>query len=232
MGLFEIKVPSGRVDEDLQLFRYAFSHDLKVALRPILGLGHYLSDGEVSDGKADQYQGKVTESARKLERQFDALSEYARLCLRAARNQKVELKPLLQALTRQQLARLGRAEECVEMSGDFPTVSADLTSLKIVFSELIGNALQFVAPGREPRVVIDVRRRESRVETSVQDYGLGIPQDCLALLGKPFQKFHTGPGVGLGFTLVLRALSLSRGRLYCQSACGEGTRFLVSLEAA
>jgi light-regulated signal transduction histidine kinase (bacteriophytochrome) len=231
MGLFEIEVPSGQSNEDLQLFRYAFSHDLKVALRPILGLGHYLSEGEVSEARGNQYHSQVTESARQLERQFDALSEYARLCLRATRHQKVELKPLLQAATRQQLARLGRAEECVEMSGDFPAVRADLASLKIVFSELIANALQFARPGQPPRVLIRANSRESQVETLIQDFGLGIPQDCLTLLGKPFQKFHSGAGVGFGFTLVLRALSLARGRLRCASHCGEGSTFVVSLEA-
>jgi len=215
---------------------YAFSRDLKVSLRPILGFGEYLLEGEVSTECAGQFQRKVLESAKNLEFQLNALADYAQLCRRPVRSEVVELSPLIAEVAAQRLKEQALAGECVELSGDIWPAAADAAMLRIVFSELLRNALQFVRPGQLPRVKVSGQRGEGRVEVAIADLGLGIPQACLPLLGRPFQRFHAGPevpeGVGFGLTLACRGLAAVQGRLRCASEPGRGSTFLVSLRAA
>ncbi len=229
-----MSIPSGDAGEDLQLLGYAFTHDLKASLRPILGFSQYLQGEEVSGDQAGQFHRKIVQAATCLERQMDALAEYTRLCRRAVHEESVELAPLLRAVVTEKLAGLRLGEDCVEWVGRMGLVRADKTIVKLVFRELIDNALVHLPADRAPRLKISCCSVEDRVETTIQDWGLGIPADCLPLLGKPFQRFHgqTDCAQGLGLTRVLRALALVAGRLACSSEVGQGTSFRVSLRAA
>lgn len=229
-----MSIPSGDAGEDLQLLGYAFTHDLKASLRPILGFSQYLQGEEVSADQAGQFHRMIVQAATCLDRQMDALADYTRLCRRAVREESVELAPLLQAVVTEKLNGLRLGEDCVEWIGRMASVRADKSIVKLVFRELIDNALVHLPRGRKPRLRISCRIVEDRVETIIQDCGLGIPADCLPLLGKPFQRFHgrTDGASGLGLTRVLRALALVAGRLACSSEVGQGSSFRVTLRAA
>ena len=234
--LFDVSIPSDATEEDLGLFGYAFTHDLKVSLRPILGLGHYLQSEEVSGARAGEFHNKIVQAATQLERQLDAMAEYTKLCLRVPRREPVDLKRLLRSVVGEELARLRLGEECVELAGRMGSVLADRAILKLVFRELIDNALVFSRLDHPARIKVSCEQKGDRVETTIQDFGLGIPADCLPLLGKPFQRFHPqtphADGLGLGLTRVTRGLAALGGRLRCSSEVGQGSSFLVCLRVA
>lgn len=236
IDLFEVSLPSGESEEDLQLLRYALTHNLKGSLRPIQGFGHYLDRGEVSSAQAGELQRKMVQAGADLERQLDALADYAKICLRPSRLEELDLSWVLQSVVKQQLARFHIGQKCVSLAETIPPVVADRGILELVFSELISNALLFTPAHQLPCVKVTSRRQGDRVETSIQDCGLGIPSGCLELLGKPFQRFHSEahlvPGVGLGLTRALRGLAALQGRLHCSSETGQGSLLLVSLRAA
>ena len=236
IGLFEVNIPSGESEEDLQLFQYAFSHDLRASLRPLIGFGHYLKTGEVCEAREGKFQNKMVQAGDQLERQLDGLAEYARLCLRPVRPESLDLSVFLRAAIEQQLAGFGLGEECVELGEGIPSVVADRGILKLILGELISNALLFTQAEQSPRVEIRGQRQGDWVELLIQDRGLGIPAERLPLLGKPFQRFHgqphLSPGAGLGLTRTLRGLAALRGRLGCASEADQGTTVRLSLGAA
>lgn len=178
----------------------------------------------------------MLQAAEELEQQLDAMADYARLCLRPARRETVALSTVLRSVVDQELARFGLGGECVELAEDIPPVLADAEMVHLIFRELIANALTFIQPTQAPRVKISGRRAGDEVETVIQDAGLGIPADCLTLLGKPFQRFHgeahLAPGMGMGLARVGRGLAAIQGRLRCATQPGEGSLFVVCLRAA
>lgn len=205
-------------------------------MRPVLGFGEYLQAGKVSGARSGELQNKMIRAAQELERQLDALADYTKLCMRKPRWQQVDLSSLLRAVVEQELAKVCLGEECVELTEGIPPVLGDLEMLKLVYQELIGNALAFKQADQPPRVKISGHQTGDRIETTIQDSGLGIPAHCLSLLGKPFQRFHCeghlAVGIGLGLARVGRSLGVLNGRLHCLSQPGEGTLFVVSLRAA
>ena len=97
---------------------------------------------------------------------------------------------------------------------------------------LVGNALKF-APARS-RVVVGARTAGNVVEVSVSDRGRGIPADQVDLV---FERFHqvepvgdqAKGGAGLGLTITRHIVEAHGGRIWANSALGEGTTFTFTL---
>ena len=121
---------------------------------------------------------------------------------------------------------------------DSPTrlsVLADRENLRLVFSNLLENAVKFNRRGGSVRVDVEVIDCEVSVEVS--DTGLGIPERDLPLVFDEFfrssmketRKIH---GTGLGLSIVKRMVEGYGGRIRVESVEGEGSTFAVTLPIA
>jgi two-component system sensor histidine kinase ResE len=101
-----------------------------------------------------------------------------------------------------------------------------------VFNNLISNAVKYTLPGGSVTVTLSATLGEAHV--SVQDTGIGIPEDALQHL---FEEFYRAPnakelereGTGLGLTIVRDILTRFNGQISVHSKLGLGTCFTVSL---
>jgi len=112
---------------------------------------------------------------------------------------------------------------------------ADAVRLGQVFSNLVGNAIKYTAPGGHIEIVGEVRGNE--VIVSVKDDGIGISAE---LLPRVFELFAQGErsidrdegGLGLGLSLVRGLLELHGGHVEAHSdGPGQGSEFVVHLPA-
>ena len=108
----------------------------------------------------------------------------------------------------------------------------DVNFMREILDNLIDNALKYTPEGGS--VYINVRGDGNRVLINVTDTGMGISSDDLAHI---FQKFYradnsdtrTIGGTGLGLYLVKQRAEAMGGRVWAESAFGEGSTFYVSL---
>jgi signal transduction histidine kinase len=120
-----------------------------------------------------------------------------------------------------------------------PPIWGDPTVLEQIFGNLIGNALNYLDSGRQGLVEVGVSpAAEANGATGtglitcyVKDNGLGIPQAYHQKVFQAFQRFHAdkAKGEGMGLASVRRLVDRHGGRIWFQSASGEGTTFFVSL---
>lgn len=118
-------------------------------------------------------------------------------------------------------------------AGDF-TVEVDPDRMRQVVDNLISNALKYSPEGTAIDVV--VHADESRIETSVVDYGIGIPKDELPQL---FERFHRARnvssryygGLGLGLYIASAIVEAHGGKIRVESEEGKGSRFTIDLPA-
>jgi signal transduction histidine kinase len=111
-----------------------------------------------------------------------------------------------------------------------PRVTLDERLLSEVVGNLLSNALKYSAPGS--KVQFDVVASEERCRFSIEDQGIGIPEDELPRLFESFFRASNVDqikGSGLGLAVVRKALDVQGGTITVTSKLGIGTRFVVQV---
>jgi len=108
---------------------------------------------------------------------------------------------------------------------NIPLLYGDRRKIEQILRALVDNALKF---SKSDDVWIHAQVEDRYVWVSVRDHGIGIPDEQLALLGKPFWQADMGTtrrykGLGLGLTFVQRAVAQLDLPLQVASAPGKGT---------
>jgi len=126
---------------------------------------------------------------------------------------------------------------------ELPPAWGDPGAIEQIFSNLIGNALNYLDPARngrieigalepEPEPVDETEPRALRTRTYyVRDNGLGIPAAYMSKVFRAFQRLHgdVANGDGIGLAVVRRTVERHGGRVWVESAEGAGSTFFVVL---
>jgi light-regulated signal transduction histidine kinase (bacteriophytochrome) len=112
-----------------------------------------------------------------------------------------------------------------------PTVLANPTQLLQLFQNLLSNAIKFrtVVP---PTVHISAERQEDAWRFAVRDNGMGIEPQYVERIFAIFQRLHTRsryPGTGIGLALCKKIVERHGGRIWVESALGQGATFFFTL---
>jgi light-regulated signal transduction histidine kinase (bacteriophytochrome) len=112
-----------------------------------------------------------------------------------------------------------------------PTLDANAAQLRLVFQELLDNALKF-RNSAPPRVHVWAEREEGGWRFAVRDNGIGIdPQGAGQLFGF-FRRLHPRqqyPGTGMGLAICKKIVERHGGRMWVESTPGEGSTFLFTI---
>jgi len=121
-----------------------------------------------------------------------------------------------------------------ERPGEPIRVMGDPDRLKQVFTNLVGNAVKFTESGS---VRISAEAAEGRFLVRIEDTGIGMTEEELGRLFKPFQQVDGSisrrfGGTGLGLAISQRFMSLMNGRIRATSRKGQGSLFVVEMPLA
>ncbi|MFQ5976042.1 MAG: PAS domain S-box protein, partial [Candidatus Hydrothermarchaeales archaeon] len=120
----------------------------------------------------------------------------------------------------------------IETEEDLPNVKADRDILDHVLRNLIGNAIKFNT--EEGKLIIRAMGREDVVEISVEDTGVGIPQNKQEKIFERFYQVDNSAtrsfgGVGMGLAVVKEMLEAHGSKLTVKSELGKGSKFSFTL---
>jgi CheY-like chemotaxis protein len=114
----------------------------------------------------------------------------------------------------------------------------DVTRLRQILINLIGNAVKFTAQGEVAVSVTMVPdSAEPRAQFAVRDTGIGIPRDKWDRLFKSFSQVDTSTtrqfgGTGLGLAISNRLVEFMGGRMWFESEVGKGSVFYFAVKAS
>jgi PAS domain S-box-containing protein len=118
-----------------------------------------------------------------------------------------------------------------------PAINGDVTRLRQVLTNLVGNAVKFTNHG-EVYVSVSAEKIENQfyeIIFCVKDTGIGIPTEKMDKLFKPFSQVdaystRSYGGTGLGLVISKKLVELMNGKMWVESEIGNGTSFFLTIQ--
>jgi light-regulated signal transduction histidine kinase (bacteriophytochrome) len=163
---------------------------------------------------------------------MDALLTFSRLGREEVRRRDVDVRSLVLDVVAELTAARSPQQVRVEV-GPLPSAHADPDMLRVVFSNLVSNALKFSENRDRPRVHIDASEDEGETVYFVKDNGVGFDPRLAHKLFSVFERLHSKEefsGSGVGLATAARIIRRHGGRIWAEGALGEGACFYFTLE--
>ena len=134
---------------------------------------------------------------------------------------------LVQEALKSLAARIDESEAQVSVK-PLPTVKADPMQLRLLFRNLVANALRFHGEDA-PEIEISARQEDDEWVFSVRDQGPGIEPELSRKVFDRFARAAGSSGAGLGLAICRQVVERHGGRIWVESELGAGATFLFSL---
>ena len=221
--------------EDLEMFSYTLSHDLRAPLRAVRSLSEIvLAENRQKLGpEGVVMMGKVLAATERMRRLMQDVLELSRLSHGEVRTEAVEPEKLLAEII-QGRPDLQPPNAEVQIDRPLLPVCGDPGFLSQCLDNLLSNAVKFVKPGVKPRVRVHTELIGTQVRLSVSDNGIGVPPEARQTIFETFKRLHPAEeydGTGLGLAIVKKAVERMGGEVGVKSEPGEGSCFWVGLRA-
>jgi len=220
------------------------SHELRTPLTAIVTYGEILRDGMLGDLDPRQSEAirSIIGSSRQLLAMIEDVLTYARTNARAIEVEPCEfdLREVLRAMHDMNASLFSRKELAYEevLPEDLPLALADRDKLLHVLGNLVGNAVEFTAPGGWVRVEARRAQHDPRwLTVAVADNGIGIDPEHHEMIFHEFAQVDSSRarqhhGTGLGLAIARNFVQLHGGEIWVESALGEGSRFCFTIPSA
>ena len=225
-------------NNELEAFGSSAAHDLRTPLRAIAGLADVLLDprANIPPAEAQRHLRLIRDGSAQMSGLIDALLAFSRLGRQALSRRTVDLSQLVREVFKDlENERSGR---CVELRVQpLPPVEGDPALLRVVFVNLLSNALKYSRP--RGSALIEVGVAEDQGEKTpvifVRDNGVGFDMQDAGKLFGVFQRLHHAhefEGTGVGLATVRRIIERHGGRIWAESVPSSGATFFFTLPAA
>jgi signal transduction histidine kinase len=219
-------------NRDLDQFAYVASHDLKAPLRGISSLSTWIEDdlGEKIDDKTREHLRLMRVRIERMSALIEGILGYSRAG-REVELTEVNMYELVGELRSQLAAPPGVDVEI--LPGPWPVMKAQRVQLTQVWQNLLANAMKHGVPGGG-RIQIGCGRQGAELCFWVKDSGPGIPAAYHKRIFDLFQRLVSRDrveGAGIGLSIVRKLVDGNGGRIWIESAPGEGTTFKFTWSA-
>jgi len=222
-----------QINRDLDAFGRELAHELRTPIGHVQGLAHLLVTKAGDRLAPDELQliGLQLHAARHMRETVDALLMLARSTTQPLAFEPVDLSAM-----------------ALEIAADLPAITRDApvrwtvqpglhvhaapSALRIVLTNLMGNAAKFTRRRGDPQVQVSGQPDGEMLRLRISDNGSGFDMAQAERLFKPFGRLHRGddhPGTGIGLTIVQRIVQRHGGEVRAHGEPGVGAWFECTL---
>lgn len=221
------------VNEELEFFSYAVSHDLRAPLGHINVLVDMFGkkNATVLDKTNLDYLQVVSDAIKHAGNLVDDLLAFTHVGRAEMRRTKVRMTQLVHEVQRDlQLETDGR--NIVWKIGELPWAQGNSSMLRLVLSNLLSNAIKYTRPRHKAEIEIGGMDNGHEVVYFVRDNGVGFDMRYVDKIFGVFRRLHSTEefeGTGIGLAIVQRIVRRHGGRVWAEGGVGVGATFYFSL---
>jgi signal transduction histidine kinase len=219
---------------DLELMSYNIMHDMRAPLRSIQSFADLIEEdtGRGLNAAAQEHLSRIRSSAERMDALIRDVLSYAGTARSELPMQPIELTPLIRGIV-ESYPSLQTNKTGIQIDPNLPRVLGNQAALTQCFSNLLGNAVKFVPPGKAPTVQVSATRDSGRVRVMVKDNGIGVPPECQEKIFGMFTRLSKQyEGTGIGLAIVRKAAERMGGQVGLESQPGQGSCFWLELKDA
>jgi signal transduction histidine kinase len=219
-------------NKELERFAYIASHDLQEPLLSIIGYSNLLEEDykEKLDDEGKIYLNFINKAANRMRNLVTALMEYSRIEKKETLV-KVDLNDLLLEVKEDLTIKIKESDAKVTWE-NLPIVNCYQTFIRILFQNLISNAIKFSAKNTIPEVKISCVERELDWMFKVEDNGLGIDSkyfDEIFFIFKRLYNENEYSGNGIGLAHSKKIITIHNGNIWVESTLKKGSTFYFTI---
>jgi signal transduction histidine kinase len=222
------------VNQELEAFGYSVSHDLRAPLRHIAGFTELLQkhSDSVLDDKGRHQITKILDAANRMDNLVDDLLAFSRIGRAETQKTTINIEQLAESVVAE-IAPDTQGRNIAWRIGTLPMCYGDPSLLRLVFSNLISNAVKFTRGREQAQIEIGLLDdTPEEVIVFVRDNGVGFDMKYKDKLFGVFQRLHSHEafeGTGIGLATVQRIVHRHGSRVWAEGAVDRGATFYVAL---
>ncbi len=227
-----------RQDDEAASYIALAVHELRTPLTILRGYIEVFEDELVN-----QLNPEMADFMKKMQASAESLAAFVNNILNVARVDENQLTLELQSESWSDIVNSAVADMQLraqvhdkiiqaEIATDLPAVAVDRVSIYEVLNNLLDNAIKY--SGQAKQIVVKARLgQDGMVETTVQDFGVGVPESVIPNLFDKFYRSHRSRaqigGTGLGLYLSKAIVKAHGGQIWVRSKEGQGSVFGFAL---
>lgn len=220
--------------KELEQHMYIASHDLQEPLRTTLSLVSMLREEMNTTGKLNENEMMCMDGIIKMTGRMQTivkdLMDYSRLGKDRVLK-KINCMEIMSTVLEDLQAAIQESKAEIHVD-NLPELMAYPTEIKLLFQNLIGNAIKYRKKDLAPVIHVSTERNCNTWKFSVLDNGIGIEEKHLKKVFMLFQRLHTRDkyeGNGIGLAHCKKIVELHSGNIWVESFPGEGSIFYFTI---
>ena len=220
--------------DQMKAFAHLASHDLKEPARMVNNFMTKLEDKYASqlDEKAKKYIHFAKDGAKRMTYLIDDLLAYSTAEGLSKVKEQVDLESLLTEIVGLQSGVINEKDAIVSWKS-LPVITAPAMGMKLIFQNLISNALKYQAEATQPEVKVTYSETDTHWQFEVKDNGIGIEKKYQEDIFQLFKRLHNKSeysGTGMGLATCKKIVELLGGSIGVRAAEGGGSVFVFTVE--
>lgn len=218
-------------NKELEHFSYIASHDLQEPINTIQMFVNLIKEDYENqlDDECDRYLGYISDSVDRMRLLITSLLDYSRLGIQS-NPEEFNCDELLKDVMYDLGDKIGKTKAEIKFK-DLPVVYGYKTEIRMLFQNLIGNALKFQQPNNIP--VIEIKSENKNGWTfSISDNGIGIAEkDYNKVFGifHRLNKIKDYSGTGIGLAHCKKVVEMHKGDIWVESEIDKGSTFYFNI---
>jgi signal transduction histidine kinase len=224
---------------DLEQFAYVASHDLREPLRMISAYITLIERNYTAhfDEEGHQFLAFARDGAKRMDQLVLDLLQFSRIDRMGAPIEPMNLSVAVRNAITNLALTIAETDGIVTVPPQIEDVwvMGDVHQITRLLQNLIGNAIKYRRPGHPPEIGLSAEPRPSGFWTiAVKDNGEGIDERFFERIFGIFQRLHGRDfeGTGIGLAVCRRIVERHQGRIWLESAPGQGSKFYFTLPEA